>query len=172
LFSTDLVGPDGTRGWDPTGLVKGWAVAGAADHLRGVDRIAFSLNAGGDIVCGLGRDAAGMAPAWRIGIQDPAEQSAIAGIVELVEGAVATSGNAARGHHIIDPRTGHHVERRESTTIIGPDLMWADVWATATFIEPAALHDQPGWADYRLILARCPAHGVLFCPHPTRLARR
>ncbi|MFV0463476.1 MAG: FAD:protein FMN transferase [Nostocoides sp.] len=136
IFTTDLLGPDGTRGWDPTGLVKGWGVAGAAEYLREVDQIAFSINAGGDIVCGLGRGMGAYDMPWRVGVQNPADPMRVVRVVEVVDGAVATSGSAARGAHIIDPRTGHPVDRRGSVTVTGLDLSWADVWATALYVKP------------------------------------
>jgi thiamine biosynthesis lipoprotein len=50
---------------------------------------------------------------------------------------VATSGAAARGAHVVDPRTGLGIERAGSATVVGPDLLWADVWATAAWVDPA-----------------------------------
>ena len=52
-------------------------------------------------------------------------------------GDAATSGNAARGAHIADPRSGRPVRRDGSATVWGPSLVWADVWATALFVDPA-----------------------------------
>ncbi|WP_072802593.1 FAD:protein FMN transferase [Rhodococcoides yunnanense] len=150
LFTTDLVAPDGTRGWDPTGLVKGWAVDDAAAVLRTVDRIAFSINAGGDIVCGLGRLSDALANTWNIGIEDPADRSRISRVLPITVGAIATSSAAARGAHIIDPRTGAGLTHPGSATVTGPELVWADVWATTTFIDPTALGRSDGFADYRL----------------------
>lgn len=71
-------------------------------------------------------------------------------VLPLRQGAVATSGTAARGRHITDPRTGEPVvEHLLSATVTGPSLTWADVLATATFVEgPAALSrvaDLPGY---------------------------
>lgn len=146
VFTTDLVGPDGTRGWDPTGLVKGWGVAGAADYLREVDEVAFSVNAGGDIVCGRGRGMAGHRSPWRVGIQDPSDPMRVVAAIEVEDGAVATSGSAARGAHIIDPRTGRAVTRAGSVTVTGPDLTWADVWATACYVDPALVPNDPAYA--------------------------
>ncbi|MGB3771234.1 MAG: FAD:protein FMN transferase [Rhodococcus sp. (in: high G+C Gram-positive bacteria)] len=153
LFTTDLVGPDGTRAFDPTGLVKAWAVTEAAASLRDIDNLAFSINAGGDILCG--STSPEQFPAWRIGIEDPADRSTIASVVEVSEGAVATSGSAARGAHIVDPRTGGTVQQSFSTTITGPSLLWADIWATTTFIDPTALDGRGEWSDYRLTVT-CP----------------
>jgi FAD:protein FMN transferase len=56
--------------------------------------------------------------------------------VTLRRGAVATSGAAARGAHVVDPRTGLGIDRSGSATVVGPDLLWADVWATAAWVDP------------------------------------
>nr|WP_296773547.1 FAD:protein FMN transferase [Rhodococcus sp. (in: high G+C Gram-positive bacteria)] len=151
LFTTDLIGPDGSRGWDPTGLVKGWAVGDAAQHLRDTHHVAFSINAGGDIVCGLGVDSPELARPWRVGVEDPQCPSTITHVVAITDGAVATSGTSARGAHIIDPRTGSAVQRIGSTTVVGPELVWADIWATTTFIDRAALLTRPLWAQYAML---------------------
>jgi thiamine biosynthesis lipoprotein len=55
-------------------------------------------------------------------------------VVPLVEGAVATSGTAARGAHLFDPIAERMVERTGSTTVVADTLLWADVWATALFV--------------------------------------
>ena len=51
---------------------------------------------------------------------------------------MATSGSAARGAHIRDPRTGQRAMRAGSASVVGPDLMWADVWATAAVVDAYA----------------------------------
>ncbi|MEH0110897.1 FAD:protein FMN transferase [Tersicoccus sp. MR15.9] len=152
LFTTDLTGPDGARGWDPTGVVKGWAVERAAAHLRAVPGIAFSINAGGDLVCGRGPASSLVDPHWRIGVEKPGAPGAFSTVVTVTEGALATSGTAARGDHIVDPRTGAPVAGgRTSVTVVGPDLTWADVWATACFVDPHALGQAgPEWSGYRV----------------------
>ena len=55
----------------------------------------------------------------------------------LATGGVATSGTAARGAHLYDPRTGQWVGRAGSTTVVGPTLVEADIWATALFVGDA-----------------------------------
>lgn len=153
IFTTDLVGPDGSRGWDPTGLVKGWSVQQAVGRLRTVAGIVFSLNAGGDIVCGSGEHVSGIDDVWRVGIEDPAAPGELAHVIPVFNGALATSGTAARGHHIIDPRTGEPVRTdRTSTTVTGPDLTWCDMWATVSFIDPSALaRAGREWSAYRVV---------------------
>jgi thiamine biosynthesis lipoprotein len=121
-------------GYDPTGLVKGWAVEGAARHLEHVPAVSWCVNAGGDLLTGAGVDAA--ASTWRVGVEDPADRSRVAATVELTRGGLATSGAAARGGHVLDPRTGTPVSRPGSASVWGPSLLWADVWATSLFVDP------------------------------------
>jgi FAD:protein FMN transferase len=139
--------------YDPTGLVKGWAVAGAAAHLDVVPEISYSIGAGGDIIVGAGPGTSAGAPSWRIGIEDPRHPGAVARVVTVRRGAVATSGAAARGAHVVDPRTGWGVTRSGSATVVGPELLWADVWATAAWVDPARAE--------RLMADRDPAYSLV-----------
>ena len=126
----------GGRWYDPTGLVKGWAVEQAAQLLRVVPRISFCLSAGGDMVVDVGRGMTGIAPAWRIGIESPSVPGSVTAVRSVRTGAIATSGAAARGAHIVDPRSAAPIDRPGSATVVGPSLVWADVWATAAFVDP------------------------------------
>lgn len=76
---------------------------------------------------------------WRVGIENPRDRSQILEVVELAEGGVATSGTAARGAHLYDPATGTFPQRSGPVTVVGPSLMWADVWATALYVGPSSL---------------------------------
>jgi len=113
--------------YDPSGLVKGWAVQRAAVHLASVDGHGWCVNAGGDVLVHAPDDQ----PPWRVGIEDPADPTRVIEVVERRDGAVATSGSTHRGGHIIDPYTGRAAAGLRAATVIGPDLMWADVYATA-----------------------------------------
>jgi thiamine biosynthesis lipoprotein len=62
----------------------------------------------------------------------------VAAIVETTELAIATSGEYARGQHVLDPRTGRDPGGVLSVTITGPDLATADAYATAAFAMGAA----------------------------------
>lgn len=141
------------REFDPTGLVKGWGVSGAAAYLDEVPDLSYCLNAAGDIAVGTGR---GLNPAvpWRVGIEDPAQRGRITHSIEVALGSVATSGSAIRGDHFYDPRTDTWAESQGSATVIGPDLLWSDVWATAAAIDPQGARDlmQHRGAGYELIL--------------------
>lgn len=124
---------------DPSGLVKGWAVAGAAERLvaAGVER--FCINAGGDVVA-RGRPASDRR--WRVGIRHPTDLDRLAAVVAVENLAVATSGEYERGAHILDPHTGRPPTGLVSVTVIGPDLGTADAYATAAFAMGA---DGPAW---------------------------
>jgi thiamine biosynthesis lipoprotein len=149
LFDVRLPGPDGTRRFDPSGIVKGWAAARAAALLDSLADHDYCLNAGGDVVVG-GR-ADGTAP-WRIGIDNPSRRGLL-GFVERTAGAVATSGSAARGDHVVDPRTGAAPTALLSSTVTGPSLVRADVLATAAFVRG---EDAVEWVErfpgYRALL--------------------
>ena len=121
-------GPDGAL--DPSGLVKGWAVDGAAAILEAAGAANYAVNAGGDI-----RLRGGALPddRWRVGIQHPLERDRIAAVVETRDLAVATSGAYERGEHVFDPHTHRPPAGVLTVTITGPDLATADAYATAAF---------------------------------------
>lgn len=136
-FTVLLPTDDGELAFDPTGFVKGWAVDLAAEHLQMLAGTSYCINAGGDLLVGAHADLPdnGLeAIAWRVGIEDPRQPSSIAETVLITRGAVATSGTAARGAHLWDPRSGARVGRAGSVTVTGPSLLWADIWATALFV--------------------------------------
>ncbi len=88
-----------------------------------------------------------------VGIEDPHRPGAVATVVTVRRGAVATSGGAARGAHVVDPRTGWGITRSGSATVVGPELLWADVWATAAWVDPVRAE--------RLMAERDPAYSLL-----------
>jgi thiamine biosynthesis lipoprotein len=124
-------------GWfDPTGYVKGWAVEAAADTWLGAllnepGVIAVGLNAGGDMQLATHPDADWI---WRVGVADPARPGSLVATLEVRDGAVATSGSAERGDHIIDPRTGDPARGVASATVVAAGLADADVRATVAVI--------------------------------------
>ena len=124
--------PPGTTRFDPTGLVKGWAVQRAADHLGAGLGCDVAVNAGGDVAAHRGTRA--VAP-WRVGVEDPSDPTRVLAVLPLVTGGVATSGTAHRGRHLTDPATGSAADDTlVSVTVTGPSLLWADVLATAAFV--------------------------------------
>lgn len=153
-FSVWLPGPDGRPVLDPSGVVKGWATERAAEHLRALPDTDSCLSAGGDMTCTTA-DPAGRP--WRIGIEDPADPSRVLAVVPVLSGAVATSGTAHRGAHLVDARTGRAPDGVASVTVVAERLTWADIDATAAYAAGAEaahwLETRPGrsglvvWAD-------------------------
>jgi FAD:protein FMN transferase len=122
--------------FDPTGLVKGWAIDRAASrHLArlvdGASVGAIGVDAGGDVRVYTHPD---LDRTWNIGIADPRRPGAVIATVPLRNGAVATSGTAERGAHILDPRTGAAAAGVASATVVASTLETADVWATASVV--------------------------------------
>jgi thiamine biosynthesis lipoprotein len=114
-------------GYDPTGLVKGWAVDAALGTLRRAGLAAALVNGGGDLAA-FGSPDPGQP--WRAGVRHPWRPGSLAAVIE-VRGAVATSGSYERGAHLVDPRTGQPACRAASATVTGPRLALADALATA-----------------------------------------
>jgi thiamine biosynthesis lipoprotein len=115
---------------DPSGVVKGWATERASAHLAALPGTDFCLSAGGDITC---RTLDPAAPPWRIGIEDPHDPSRLVAVVPVRTGAVATSGAAHRGAHIVDARTGRPPLGIASVTVVGASLTAVDIDATAAY---------------------------------------
>jgi FAD:protein FMN transferase len=155
--------------FDPSGYVKGWAVERAAAILSAAGSTNHLVNGGGDVQCVGGRrrsaldapDASGLSSGlsgeepWRVGIADPFHRSRLALVVEAAGSAVATSGIAERGAHIIDPHLGHPATGLASLTVVGPSLALADAYATAAFaMGPARARDwtesRPGYEAYAI----------------------
>ncbi|MBU6243308.1 MAG: FAD:protein FMN transferase, partial [Acidobacteria bacterium] len=78
-------------GFDPSGLVKGWAADKSAAILQrnGVKHIL--INAAGDITLRGGRLENGEIKPWLIGITDPDNKANIVKTFEIFDGAIATS---------------------------------------------------------------------------------
>jgi FAD:protein FMN transferase len=136
-LDVDSLGAFDARAWspdgrlDPSGFVKGWSVQLAADRLVAARLRSFAINAGGDIVA-RGRPAA--LDAWRVGIRHPDHADQVAAVLWVTDRAVATSGAYERGDHIRDPRTEDAPSALRSVTVVGPDLTWADAYATTAFV--------------------------------------
>lgn len=134
-------------GLDPTGMVKGWAIERASALLTAAGARSHGVNGGGDmqLVGGLGDGRP-----WRVGIADPLRPGSLATTVSAYDVAVATSGSAERGCHVLDPRTGRPPRGLASVTVTGPSITFADAYATAAYaMGPAAQDWVAGLADYQ-----------------------
>ena len=112
---------------DTNGVVKGWAAQRAADGLVAAGMVDFLLNAGGDVVARGGPEPG---QAWQVAVRHPGDPMAVLAVLEVRDGAVATSGTYERGAHVWDGRTGSRDVPLVSATVVAPDLTVADVLAT------------------------------------------
>lgn len=127
---------------DPSGVVKGWAIFNAAQKLKKVGFKNFYIEAGGDIQVS-GKNKRGQK--WRVGIRNPFNPSQIVKTVLVEKEGVATSGTYLRGQHIYrpasagstssayNPKIGEELNEIVSLTVIGPNILEADRFATAAF---------------------------------------
>jgi thiamine biosynthesis lipoprotein len=130
-------------GFDPTGLVKGWAAQRALAALREAGIRAAMVNAGGDIAV-YGEPEPDRP--WRIGIRDPRVADRLSCVV-TIDGALATSASYERGSHILDPHTGSAASSILSASVVGPDLGLADALATALYAAGPEGLETVGAAD-------------------------
>ncbi len=126
---------------DLGGIAKGYAGKIAAETLKRNNIKSALLNMGGNVqTVGAKPDGS----AWKVGIQDPEDESLLAGSVEVIDKAVITSGGYERFfigqdgkkyHHIIDPKTGRPAENGIiSSTVIGDDGALCDALSTSFYI--------------------------------------
>jgi thiamine biosynthesis lipoprotein len=113
---------------DPSGYVKGWAIQRASELLERRGAANHCVNGGGDVQCVGAPEPGGR---WTVGIVDPRDRAAVLATVAGERLAVATSGPAERGAHIVDPHTGTRPDTWSSVTVVGEQLTEVDVWATA-----------------------------------------
>jgi FAD:protein FMN transferase len=121
---------------DPTGLVKGWAVARVERMLAAAGSTCHAINGGGDVLAVGDPDCD---PPWRLGVTDG---TALVATVQAHNLALATSGNTERPDEVIDPFTRRPVRSLRSVTVAGPDITVADAFATAAL---AMGRQHPPW---------------------------
>ena len=132
---------DGMR-IDLGGIAKGYGIDKAVEAMRRVGATGGMVDVGGDIrVFGAPPQGRGK---WLIGLQNPdrAEESKHLLVLELTDGAVATSGGYRRFtliegkkySHIIDTKTGSSSDKLTSVTIISKSATDADALATAVSV--------------------------------------
>jgi thiamine biosynthesis lipoprotein len=130
---------------DAGAIAKGYACDVVADTLEAYGCTDFCIEIGGELVVkGVNPKGAN----WHIAINKPLEDSLclnreIQDVIELTNCGMATSGNyrnyyemdGKKYSHTIDPRTGYPVQHSLlSATIVAPDCMTADAWATACMV--------------------------------------
>jgi thiamine biosynthesis lipoprotein len=141
-------------GFDPSGLVKGWAADKCADMLvtLGIEHV--QVNAAGDLAL-RGGFYDGVVKPWRIGVVNPDNRAEVVETFEISDGAIATSGAYERGAHINDPYTGLIAIGAKSATVVG-QLGWlCDALATALMIageDGAKYFAQPELEGYQVFV--------------------
>lgn len=119
---------------EPAALVKTYTIQQVYDYLSSCyDELL--INGGGDVL---------VKGEWDIGIQSPMNKDSVIATIRLSNSSVCTSGSYIRNkqigstswHHIIDPRTGKSSTHNLSISIIHPDMLWGNIWATALFSLP------------------------------------
>ena len=143
-FDVWLTDADGVRRLDPSGVVKGWAVERAAGHLLELPGTDVCLSAGGDMVCHVA-DPDG--EPWAVGVEDPHDPARLVARVPVRRGAVATSGSAHRGGHVVDARTGVPSTPRARAVVASMSTLVSEAPTTVT--EASAV-DGPAWLRSRL----------------------
>lgn len=117
---------------DPSGIVKGWAIAKGATAFDRVGARAWMVGAKGDIL------VSNSGHSWRVGVVDPRVAADPNGesLIDVVTlggrfRALATSGSAPHGDHVWDPATGTGARHYLQVSVVADDLVNADAWATA-----------------------------------------
>ncbi|MEV5407812.1 FAD:protein FMN transferase [Thermopolyspora sp. NPDC052614] len=130
---------------DPSAMVKGWAIERASQILLKAGLVRHSVNGGGDVRL---RGEPEPGRPWRVGVAHPLRPGRLAAVITGRDLAVATSGTAERGAHIVDPHTGRPPTALASITLVGADMTETDSMATAAFAMGEAarewVEDQDG----------------------------
>lgn len=123
-------------GFDPSGLVKGWAADACADMLVAAGAQHVQVNAAGDLALrgGWFDPTDSTLKPWKIGVVNPDNRQEVVKVFEITDGAIATSGTYERGAHISDPYTGMIAIGAKSATIVGKEGWLCDALATAVMV--------------------------------------
>jgi FAD:protein FMN transferase len=128
---------------DFNAIAQGYSVDVLASFLssKGIEN--FLVELGGEIVAKGKKNG----DEWQVGIDLPVEgpvaDRTIGAIIPLLNRAMATSGNYRKFYeedgrkyaHILDPKTGYPARREIlSATVLAPDAMTADAYATAFMV--------------------------------------
>src|SRR5690606_31260038 len=128
---------------DFSAIAKGYAVDVVADLLEAQGIVNMLVEIGGELVA---RGVNDKGEVWKVGINRPDEKemsNELFSIIALNDKALATSGNyrnyyvvdSVRYSHTIDPRSGYPVQHGLlSATVVAPDCMTADAYATALMV--------------------------------------
>jgi thiamine biosynthesis lipoprotein len=132
---------------DFNAIAKGYAVDCIANYLLLKKKQSILVEIGGELMA-IGRNPKS-GTSWKVAIYDPLQLNQRRWIttVELSDQGLATSGNYRKHRtdsltgekyvHSINPLTGRTVKTNVlSTSVLAPDCMTADAWATALMVLP------------------------------------
>ena len=140
-----LIKSDSRVQLDFSSIAKGLACDEVGRMLRRNGVSHFMVEIGGEVACaGLNRQG----KPWHVSVDLPTDQPdsvshEAALVVALEQGGIATSGNyrkyretgGKRVSHIVDPKTGRsQTSDLLSVTVVAPNCMLADAWATACMV--------------------------------------
>lgn len=128
------------------GIGKEYAVDSVLQHVlsrvdRSVPGAGVLVNFGGDLACRGGRS---IHEPWRVGVESIARLNDADALLELSEGAIATSGdsrrfllkNGVRYSHILNPKTGWPVQQApHSVTVYAGNCTLAGMLATLSMLK-------------------------------------
>jgi thiamine biosynthesis lipoprotein len=144
-YATSTLTVPATTAIDLGGIGKGFAADIVAEELIESGAVGALVNLGGDLaVLGTPIDE----PAWRLGIEDPANPPSHVALLRLASGGVATSGTTVRrwstrdggtAHHLIDPASS----TPSATTLLTATVIAADAATAETFATAAMMLDGP-----------------------------
>jgi len=142
--STSITLPAGVR-LDLGGIGKGRAADLVAHDLLALGAAGVCVDLGGDVrVAGRPPEGSG----WAIAVAHPDRSDVDLAVVDLADGAVATSSRRRRrwttdrgteAHHLIDPSTGAPTTSDlVAVTVIAAEAAWAEVYAKAALVAGSA----------------------------------
>ncbi|QYJ87897.1 FAD:protein FMN transferase [Shewanella mesophila] len=142
-FSTSTIVMPTKMNLDLGGIAKEYAVDSAANLIANRwPTVSVLVNFGGDIACPVTRDDQN--PPWQVGIENPDDLDNASAVLQIRQGALATSGdtrrfierNGKRYGHIIDPSTGFPVELApRSVTVLAQNCVMAGMLSTMAMLE-------------------------------------
>jgi thiamine biosynthesis lipoprotein len=134
--------------FDPGGVGKGLAADIVMEDVLAGGATWAMVSLGGDMRfggCSLAERG------WGVQVEDPIDRSAVAGVVDVTNGAIASSSTRSRrwihegrtNHHLLDPTIGEPaISPRHATTVWAESAWWADVVAKTLIIDPRIGREQ------------------------------
>ncbi len=127
------------------GIAQGYVTDRVADYLKSEGMTSVLVDIGEYRALGPQADQS----PWRIGLMDPIKLGQFSDILEITDGAVATSSGQGdvfdgRGtyHHLFDPHSGKSADRYLSVTVTAQEAALADALSTAFYaMSMAAIKD-------------------------------